>query len=385
MKYSLLTIFTFCLSLTTFASTQPDGFLTPSEAHGLPLIAPSETVFKIEIGPGMHGTAFAISSDLLVTNTHNVTQCLRDHNLVDAGYSNEAGPLVCKSLSVLLDNRKANLEVFLVGSNSRYNSESLDFAVIKVPGLKARPVNLSETKLEDSSDLFIVGFPGETYRAKQAVRSKLEKLILLFDSIFEVEHALQEVDVNKISSQEILQIWLNQGFQKIQPNVMWSNYLSGSLLGNDWNPLIQWQAEAPAVYLQNLIRHLDSFKKDVFVFFKIAEKSYSDSIDGYSDADGQLRVSMAKYFRSVSSDIHILSGDATPGSSGSLVLNSTGHAVGILFQIRGLEVDNKSFCILDAIMTDFESINFQHCSDLGPTFVSSGVIIEKLKQWRVSY
>lgn len=384
MKFILLIIFHFFSSIT-FASIQSDGFLIPSEVHGLPLAVPEKTVFKIEIAPGMHGTAFAISSDLLVTNTHNITQCLRDYNLVDAGYSNEAGPLICKSLSVLLANRKANLEVFLVGSNPRHNSENLDFAIIKIPGLNAKPVKLVEDKLAASSELFVIGFPGETYRAKKAVKAKLEKLILLFDSIFEAENALQEVDANKLSSQEIFQVWLSQGFHKMQPDVVWSNYLSGILLGNDWNPLLQWQSETPAIYLQNLNRHLSSFKKDVFVFFKIAEKSYADSIDGYSDADGQLRVNMATYFRSVSRDIHILSGDATPGSSGSLVLNSKGHAVGILFQIRGLEADNKSFCILDAIMTDFESINFQRCSDLGPTINSSGVIIEKLNQWGISY
>lgn len=384
MKFILLIAFYFFSSIT-FASIQSYGFLIPSEVDGLPLAVPEKTVFKIEIALGMHGTAFAISSDLLVTNTHNITQCLRDYNLIDAGYYNEAGPLICKSLSVLLANRKANLEVFLVGSNPRHNSENLDFAIIKIPGLNAKPVKLVEDKLAASSELFVIGFPGETYRAKKAVMAKLEKLILLFDSIFEAEHALQEVDANKLSSQEIFQIWLSQGFQKMQPNVVWSNYLSGILIGNDWNPLLQWQSEIPAMYLQNLNRHLSSFKKNVFVFLKIAEKSYADSIDGYSDADGQLRVSMATYFRSVSKDIHILRGDATPGSSGSLVLNSKGHAVGILFQIRGLEADNKSFCILDTIMTDFESINFQHCSDLGPTIISNGVIIEKLNQWGISY
>ena len=44
----------------------------------------------------------------------------------------------------------------------------------------------------------------------------------------------------------------------------------------------------------------------------------------------------------------------------------------------------KSFASLDAIMTDFESINFNYCPALGPTVVSSKAIHKKLVDWGIS-
>ena len=382
MKIMLLVLIS--LSHSGFASTNCEGFFTPSQVPRLPISDPHKTVFKLEIGQAeMHGTAFAISSELLVTNAHNIRRCLLDHGLEGTGYSNEKGPLQCDSLDILSADEAKKFKFSLLGSTLYQGGNDLDFAIIRVPGLNAKPVTLVHNTFTEGSELFVIGYPGETFRSKAALQTKLNSLDLLFKIVFDSGNELSSLDLSQLTSEELMLIWLNRFFIKLQPHVAWSDYLSGELLGKEWLPLMAWQSEPPNLYLRNLTGHLDTFKKTLLLFQLILERSYISAIEDYNDADGKLRVSKSIYSHSVTDSIHILEGDATPGSSGSLVLDTEGNAVGILNSIR--VIDFKTTCSRAAMGTNWESINFQRCSELGVGIISSGAVIEKLQEWGIDY
>jgi hypothetical protein len=102
------------------------------------------------------------------------------------------------------------------------------------------------------------------------------------------------------------------------------------------------------------------------------------------DADDTLKVSKGKVNAIIGSTF-LVEGDATPGSSGSLIIDSSGNSVGIVFQIRRVGKNENDLCLLDAMMTDFESIRFSYCPSLGPTAVSSKVIFETLQHWGIRF
>ncbi|MBK7845402.1 MAG: hypothetical protein IPJ71_17285 [Bdellovibrionales bacterium] len=382
MQKTCFLLFTLLTSVS-FATANTEGFFNPGYLPHFPLSSVENSVFKIEIAPKMHGTAFAISNEVMVTNVHNVTQCLRDYGYVDTGYDGSRGPLNCKSLALILPDSSKAKGIKLLGSNSRHGNGGWDFAIIKLSGLNAVPISLGKSGPVAGESLFVAGFPGATYRGKEAILEKIEKFVDLFEAIFETQSKLGSIDTNKKSSEEIFQLFLKDGFTKLQPHTTWSEFLSGSLIGRSWNPLLAWQNESSATYYQNLIRHIELFKKDSFILLSMVQKGSYIAITGYPDADGSLKVSKAELHRDAEPGVKILHGDATPGSSGSLVVNEAGVAVGILFQIRGLDPDSNELCSLDAIMTDFESINFNYCPALGPTIVSSDIILKKLAEWDV--
>ena len=370
--------------IISLAASSYDGFYEPGDLPQFPLTSIEKSVFKIEIAPEMHGTAFSISSEILVTNVHNVTQCLRDHGYVDTGYDGSKGPLDCNSLALILPDSSKVKGIKLLGSNSRHNNSGWDFAIIKLSGLNANPIKLRPNGIGTGELVYVVGFPGTTYRAKPAIEKSVNQFVDLFEAIFEVQAKIGIIDPNNKTSQEIFQTWLPEGFTKLQPNTVWSELLSGSLLGDSWNPLLAWQSESPKDYFRNLNNHIENFKKDSFILLSMVEKGSYNAVDNYPDADGSLKVSKAIYHRDAEPGVKILKGDATPGSSGSLVVDTNGFAVGILFQIRGLDPDSNELCSLDAIMTDFESINYNYCPALGPTIVSSEPIHKKLAEWGIS-
>lgn len=375
----------FLTSQVAFGASQFEGFFSPQEVSHFPVQSIEKSVFKLEIGPQMHGTGFAISPDVLITNVHNVTQCLRDHGYVESGYDGSKGPLECKTLNL----RYADLStpqsgrVRLLASNARYDNGGIDFAVIQISGLKAHPLRLSQSNLKSSEIAFVVGFPGQTFRSTQARMLQLENLKDVIDAIFGAESLLGSIDAKTKTSQAIFEVWQNEVFLKLQPLTSQSNFLSGSLIGNSWIPLLAWQSESSQNYLDNLKIHLELFKKDTFMLMKMIEQNLSIAQSNYPDADNSLKVSRAKFFRSAEAGVQILEGDATPGSSGSVVLDSSGMAVGIVFQIRGLNPEFREMCTLDAIMTDFESIHFNYCPAMGPAIVSSDAILRKLNQWQI--
>lgn len=80
-----------------------------------------------------------------------------------------------------------------------------------------------------------------------------------------------------------------------------------------------------------------------------------------------------------------MEGDATPGSSGSAILNPQGMVIGILFQLRTLnEGGSDALCVLDAMLTSFESIKYSYCPQMGPTAVSAIEIDKSLKAWGIA-
>ena len=332
--------------VVSLAMSNFEGFFAPNDLPQFPLSAPERSVFKIEIASNMHGTAFSISSEIMVTNVHNITQCLRDHGYVDTGYDGSKGPLDCKSLALIFPDTTKAKGIKLLGSNSGHGNGGWDFAIIQLAGLNATPLRLSKTGIITGESVYVVGFPGATYRSKEAIDEKLEKFVELFEAIFEVEAKIGAIDANSTTSQEIFQIFLQDGFTKLQPNTTWSEFLSGSLLGRSWNPLLAWQSENSEVYYGNLVKHIEFFKKDSFILLSMVEKGSLKATPGYPDADDSLKVSKAEFYREAEPDIKILKGDATPGASGSPVVNKAGVAVGILFQIRALDPDAKEFCIV---------------------------------------
>jgi hypothetical protein len=371
-----------------FGQSSYEGFFSKEQLPQAPIGEPQNSVFKLRIAPQMHGTAFAISEDILVTNAHNLTQCLRDHNFVESGYDGAKGPLPCRSLFIDPHDTSTPLMVELLGSHSRHQKEGLDFGFIKVNGLKAKPIRLSEFGVLLNEPLWIYGYPGATYRDPKKLEEVLLKLVSLMGSVFEVQSSMLDRELDKMSSEEIFQLWLNKGFLELQSKIINSEFLSGSLLGRSWSPLTSWQNEANSTYAEKIIHHIEDFKKDVYVLINIVEKGLfqiSQETGPYQDADGNLKISRAALYRDAEPGVKILRGDATPGSSGSVVVNSEGQAVGILFQIRGLDEDSRSLCALDAIMTDFESLDYKYCSDLAPAVVSSDLILSRAKDWNIKF
>ncbi len=383
---NLLIAITFFYSLHTFGKQNRSdfsGFYDPKTLVNLPLKDAGNSVFKIVIlkEAGMFGTAYALQEDVLLTNVHNITKCLTDYGLFDSGYDGSKGPLPCKSLSLIdgIGNELNSVE--LLGSNSRHHNDDRDFAVIKVKGLKANPILLNPNGPQIGSPVFVVGFPSETFRSPSKLNKKLDILGNAISIVFEIEKKIKDLNQSS-TSQDLYTIWIADGFKKLQPLVKWNEFLSGSVLGREWNPFIKWQSEDAVVYRKNLLEHIKHLKTDVYGFIQMIEKSQLRNGKHELDADGSLKVSKGK-INSISGNTVLIEGDATPGSSGSAVVDSSGSSVGILFQIRrGCENEND-ICLLDAFMTDFESIRFSYCPSLGPAVVSSKIIYKTLESWGV--
>ncbi len=171
MKYLISIIFLYSTHLFANQSTiNYSGFDDPKDLLDLPFKNDlRNSVFKIVIHKeaGMFGTAYALKEDILLTNVHNITQCLRDHGMIDSGYDGSKGPLICKSLS-LIDSQGNDLNsVELLGSNNRHNNDNKDFAVIKIKGLNANPIVLNANGPQIGSLLYVAGFPSKTYRSPE--------------------------------------------------------------------------------------------------------------------------------------------------------------------------------------------------------------------------
>ncbi|MBL7555642.1 MAG: hypothetical protein JNM24_07450 [Bdellovibrionaceae bacterium] len=383
----VLFIIVFLISTQSFATQSRgnySGFYNPKDVVGFPLNSDMKnSVFKIVIHKeaGMFGTAYSLQEDVLLTNVHNITQCLIDYGLVDFGYDGSKGPLKCKSLS-LKDGKGVEVNsVELLGSNPRRNNDDKDFAVIKVKGLKADPIRLNPNGPQVESSVFIVGFPSTTYRSPEKLDEKMISMVSTIEVIFAVENKITELGENS-SSQDLFTAWMADGFKKLQPLVKWNEFLSGSIMGRDWNPLLAWQNEDSSTYRKNLMNHIKRLKADAYTFIQLIEKSQLMNGKNNLDADDTLKVSYGKVSE-ISGNAVLIEGDATPGSSGSVVLDSSGSSVGILFQIRRVGKNENDICLLDAIMTDFESIRFSYCPSLGPTTVSSKIIFETIRSWGI--
>jgi hypothetical protein len=367
-----------CLALAPY-----EGFFNPAEFHTVPTNNLTRKVFKVEIGPQSHGTAFALAKDVLVTNVHNITECLRDHGLVDTGYDGARGPLPCDSLTVLDTQSQERHKVLLLGSNSRTEPGAWDFAVIRAVGLTAIGTPLRASEIEMNKEVFVVGFPGETYRGKSLLQKKRQELIEAFDILFEAADHFESIDPEEHSSQAIFSLWSTSVFQKLQPMLSRSNFLSGSLMGRTQNPLLTWQRETSQKYLRTVLLHLNELKKDMYIVLSMVERGLATSAENYPDADGNIKISRAELHRIDAAGTLVLQGDATPGSSGSMVLDEAGHAAGIVFQIMPVQQDEKSLCVLDAMMSDFESINFMYCNSFGLGMVPGTTILSKIQEWKI--
>ncbi len=374
------------LSLQSFgfqSNSNFSGFYDPKDVVNLPLKDVKNSVFKLVIlkGAGMFGTAYALKENILLTNVHNITGCLLDYDMADSGYDGSKGPLACKSLS-LIDNEGNELStVELLGSNPRHNKDDRDFAVIKVKDLKATPILLNPNGPQVGSPVYVVGFPSTTFRSPQKLNEKMIVLINIINVVMEIEAKINSMNQNS-TSQDLFTTWMTDGFQKLHPLTKWNEFLSGSILGDEWNPLIAWQSEEALVYRKNLLDHIRHLKTDAYGFIQIIEKSQLKNNMQDLDADDSMKVSKGRV-NSISGNAVLVEGDATPGSSGSVVVDSSGNSVGILFQIRKVGKNENDICLLDAIMTDFESIRFSYCPSLGPTVVSSKIIFETLRLWGI--
>ncbi len=368
----------FCLALAPC-----EGFFNPEEFQATSTANLTKKVFKLEIGPQSYGTAFALTKDILITNVHNITQCLRDHGLIDTGYDGGRGQLPCDSLSVLDSQSQQRHKVLLLGSNSRTAPGARDFAIVRAVGLAAIGTPLISSEVQMGKEFFVVGFPGKTYRGKTLLQKKRQELIGAFDILFEAANYFESIDPTEHSSQEIFSVWSIKVFQKLQPMLSQSNFLSGSLMGRTQNPLLAWQREPSEKYLRTVLLHLNEVKKDMYIFFSMVERGIATNAVIYPDANDDLKVSKAKSHKMDNAGALVLQGDATPGSSGSMVLDETGNAAGIVFQIMPLEQDEKNLCVLDAMMSDFESINIQYCGSFGLGMITGNTILSKIEEWAI--
>lgn len=377
----------FLFSLQSVANqnkTNYSGFYDPEVVEDLPLNKDvRNSVFKLVIlkGARMYGTAYSIHEDVLLTNVHNISQCLIDYGMLDSGYDGSNGPLKCKSLSLVDEKGNELNSVELLGSNSRHNNADKDFAVIKVEGLKANPILLNPNGPQIGSSIFVIGFPSTTFRSPQKLTEKKLDMVNIIDIIFDVEDKIKTMNSNS-TSQDLFKSWMTEGFQKLQPLIKWSEFLSGSILGRDWIPFLAWQTEDPILYRKNLIDHIRHLKADAYNFIQLIEKAQLRNRKSILNADDTLKVSKGK-ISEIFGNAVLAEGDATPGSSGSVVVDTSGSSVGILFQLRRVGKNEHAICLLDAIMTDFESIRFSYCPSLGPTFVSSKVILETIRTWGI--
>lgn len=383
---AIIIIIIFLKSVQSYATqvrTDYSGFYNPHEVVNFPLNHEiKNSVFKLVIykEAGMFGTAYALSEDILLTNVHNITQCLIDHGMIDSGYNGSKGPLSCKSLSLLDGKGNQFNSIELLGSNSRRNNDDKDFAIIRVKGLEAIPITLSPNGPELEAPVFVVGFPSATYRSPKKLAEKMTTMVDIIEVVFKIERIIEDMDLSS-SSQDLFSAWMENGFRKLQPLMSWNEFLSGSTLGREWNPLLAWRSEDSSTYRKNLTSHIKNLKLEAYNFIQVIEKSQLKN-QKTLDADDNLKVSNGKV-NLISGNVALLEGDATPGSSGSVVLDSSGSSVGILFKIRGVGKDTNNICVLDAIMTDFESIRFSYCPSLGPAMVSSKVIFQTINSWGI--
>ncbi|MBK7963024.1 MAG: hypothetical protein IPK04_18610 [Bdellovibrionales bacterium] len=268
----ILFAMTLLLSLQSFGTQSKSnfsGFYDPKDVVNLPLKDVSNTVFKLVIlkGAGMFGTAYSIHENILLTNVHNINRCLLDYGMADTGYDGSKGPLLCKSLSLIDGKGNELTTVELLGSNSRHNKDDKDFAVIKVNGLKAIPISLSPNGPQIGSSVFAIGFPSTTFRSPQKLNDKMIVLINLINIVFDIENKIKSLNQNS-TSQDLFTTWMTDGFQKLQPLVKWNEFLSGSILGREWNPLITWQTEESLVYRKICLIISSTLKQILMALFR---------------------------------------------------------------------------------------------------------------------
>ena len=365
-----------------------EGFFNLSDLPQFPLPSIKKSVYKLEISPHIHGTAFAVSSDILLTNVHNIKRCLMDHGYIKLGYDGSKGPLDCKSLVLVLPNTEKITGIKLLASNPhKLNDKKMwDFAVLKVEGLNAKPLQLSSTEKKSSELAYAVGFPGKTLRSKISIKKKLNDFKLLFKELFEFRDRFRALKLNEITVQNIWEFWLKDGFSKLQPYVQFSEFLSGSLIGFTWNPLELNKNETKDNYLNNLKKHIQKFFEDSVALSNISQKAYFNSISNYPESDGVIKISKALFYKNAENGLKIFKGDITQGSSGSPLIDSkNGSVLGILFQARPLDLEfYNEFCIIDAVRTNWESMGTKYCPELGFVAVSSLTILKKMSDWGIT-
>lgn len=367
-----------------FASENVNGFLRPEEVNALPLRSAERSVLKLQLGPVMHGTAFAISKDVLVTNVHNMTSCLSDHGMLESGYDGSQGPLGCGSFAVLDSEVSSTKKVQLLGASPRYNHHGMDLAILRVPGLNANPVPLSSAGLRMNEPVFVVGYPGRTYRSQSALKEKLDALGEALELVSESQEKISALVPQILSSEDIFKVWVHD-FSLIQQKVFWSSSLLRSLVGESWKPLRAWKSQDAGQYQAAFNDFFEILKRKINLRYRLVMEAYIKARPDYRDADNQLRVTGGVSYKQTEPGVVLLKGDATRGSSGSLVVDTHGSAVGLLFGLQALEVDSDETCLLDAKLTNYESIYFQYCPAFGPAVISSHAILEKLDEWGVEF
>jgi len=346
--------------------------------------------YKVIIGPVSYGTAFSISSkSYLLTNVHNVTRCLRDHGMVETGYDGSKGPLECSSLSVLSSDGHDMGRVFLLGSNPRHNNFGYDFAVLSVDKSVASFLSFRDDNdpVLPSEELYIVGFPGQTYRSKVELNGLKTAVTVAIDNIFGFEEYLSGVEPGKVASEEMFTKWIHDFFAPTQPLLPASNFFAESLLGLKYD-LHNYQNIDSTNYLRRLDHYINILKRDAYVLFQNLQRGIrlrDDDLPGfvYPNASNTLKASYARFGRWEGKEL-VVKGDVTPGSSGSAILDSVGSILGIVFALGNLEEDSTEACVLDFILTNSESVSYSFCNKMAPYSVPTRTVQQKLKDWKIS-
>lgn len=355
----------------------------------------SSSVHRLVMGKGPQdasaatGTAFSIRQDgLLLTNVHNIQECLKSLGLERTGYRNESGPIRCPNLWLIDSSGQAHDQVYLIASNPSENlhETQLDFAVLQVRALAGKVIAFQgvATSLKPGEQVFIVGYPAATSRNKKSLQDLKKSQLSSLGNVAVFSDFILAADPSRYSVADLRAKWWSL-FRQLD---LKSNFLAAAAL-NDFDTI----ATKPDIDSTSLLSALrdwcDTFVRSADIFVGALDAGLRRRADDpgnflYPDANGGKSLTFAKISPGFTEKVVLMEGDAMKGSSGSPVLNSSGRAVGILNAIDESRGSGAlSPCQLDLLATSDESWEYSYCDEARVQMIPAVEIVRTLLRWGI--